>query len=117
MDLEGCKALGLITSTGVVAGARKLGERLCGEVELLLELAQGWQRPRCGLQSAEAVRLCLPSMGFAAPRIVPRVVLGHREDMGEGARHGSVIGFAQNPPQLETLQTLARLLLGVLPQH
>ena len=77
MDLEGCKALGLITSADVVAGARKLGERLCGDFELLLELAQGWQRPRCGLQRAEAVRLCLPSMRFAAPRIIPRMVLGH----------------------------------------
>ena len=74
--LGGCKALGLITSTGVVAGARKLGERLCGAVELLLRRAQGWQVLRCGLQGAKAVRLCLPSMGFAAPEIVPRVVLG-----------------------------------------
>ena len=93
MDLEGCKALGLITSTGVVAGAKKLGERLCEVGELLLELAQGWQRPRCGLQRVKAVRLCLPSMGFAAPEIAPRVVLGHREDMGEQAGHGSVTGF------------------------
>ena len=30
--------------------------------------------------------------------------------MGERAGHGNVIGFAQNPPQLETLRTLARLL-------
>ena len=77
MDLVGCKALGLITRAGVVAGAQKRGVRHCGDGKLLLELAQGWQRPRCGLQSAEAVRLCLPSMGFAAPRIVPRVVFGH----------------------------------------
>ena len=49
------------------------------------------------------MRLCLPSMGFAASRTVSGGFLGRREDMGERAGHGSVIGFAQNPPQLETL--------------
>ena len=65
--LGGCKALGLITSTGVVAGARKLGERLCGAVELLLRRAQGWQVPRCGLQGGKAVETLPALHGIRGP--------------------------------------------------
>ena len=75
--LEGCKALGLITSTGVVAGGGKLGWRLCVDGQLLLTRAQAGKRPRWDCKGLKAVELCLLLMGFAAPRSVPGVVLGN----------------------------------------